>query len=547
MIGDRRTTAGGAVDGLMMEYPLTLEGILRRAETLFGEREVVSLTAGGAARRTTYGELGDRVRRLAGGLAELGIGPEDRVATLCMNHDRHLELYFGVPSLGAVLHTLNPRLPPDDIGYIVRDGGARTIVADVELVPVLGQVLERAALERVVVVGEGDLPAGAVPYEDLLAGPSRPAPADPDERRAAFLCYTSGTTGSPKGVLYSHRALVLHSLTSAMADALDVRETDIVMPVVPMFHVNAWGLPFTAAMAGAGQVLPGRVAGDPAGLVAAIGAERVTVSAGVPTVWLGVLRELDRGAGHDVSSLRTVIIGGSAAPQALIESLERRHGLRVLHAWGMTEMTPVGTVCRLPPQQADDGSEEAYRRRATQGRPIAFVEVRARGEEGLVPWDGSTMGELEVRGPAVAAAYFGASGDPDRFTEDGWFRTGDIVTIDPDGFVEITDRAKDLVKSGGEWISSVALENALVAHPDVAEAAVIAVPHPTWQERPLAVVVLADGATATPEDLLEHLRPRFVSWWLPDAIEIAPSLPHTATGKLLKSDLRERFAGRYSG
>jgi len=529
--------------GLMMDGPLTLDAILRRAETVFGGREIVTRGFDGPPRRTDYATLAERARRLAAGLERLGVRPGDRVATLCMNHDRHLEAYFGVPAMGAILHTLNPRLHTDDLALIVGDAGDGAIIVDEGLLPVLEALRERVDPGTVIVAGDGPPPAGALAFEDLLADdPGGPRP-EPDERDAAFLCYTSGTTGAPKGVLYSHRALVLHSLASGHADALDVREADTVMPVVTMFHVNAWGLPFTSAMAGARQVLPGPRL-DVASLLAAIEEEQVTVAAGVPTVWLALLAALDAEPGaHDVSSLRTVIVGGSAAPRAMIEGFERRHGLHVLHAWGMTEMTPLGTVSRVPPDLAGAPDDERFRVRAAQGRAVPFVEVRARGDEGLVPEDGTAMGELEVRGPFVAAAYYGEDGSSDCFTDDGWFRTGDIVTIDERGIVRITDREKDLVKSGSEWISSVALENALMGHPAVAEAAVIAIPDEIWQERPLAVVVLHDGASATAGELIEHLRPSFASWWLPDGVEFVDALPRTATGKFKKAALRERFGG----
>ncbi len=394
----------------------------------------------------------------------------------------------------------------------------------------------------VVVAGDGSPPAGRARPSRTCSDddPGEDAFPEPDERDAAFLCYTSGTTGAPKGVLYSHRALVVHTLVCGHPDVLDVREADTVMPVVPMFHVNAWGLPFTCAMAGARMVLPGPRL-DPASLLTAIAEEGVTITAGVPTVWLALLAALDAEPGaHDVSSLRSVIVGGSAAPRAMMEGFERRHGVPVLHAWGMTETTPVGTVSRVPAELAGAAEEERFAVRQAQGRPVPFVEVRARGDEGLVAHDGQAMGELEVRGPFVAAGYFGQERS-DRITEDGWFRTGDVVTIDEHQVVRITDREKDLVKSGGEWISSVALENALMGHPDVAEAAVIAVPDPKWQERPLAVVVLRDGASAAPDDLIEHLRPSFPKWWLPDAVEFVNALPRTATGKFKKAELRERF------
>jgi fatty-acyl-CoA synthase len=534
--------------GLMMDGSLTLAAVLRRAETVFPGREVVTRGFDGPPRRVGYADIASRARRLAAGLQELGIRPGDRVATLCMNHARHLAAYFGVPATGAILHTMNPRLHPDDLALIVGDAGDRAVVVDEGLLPVVEALRERVDPGTVIVAGDAPPPEGTLAFDDLLGDdPGEDGLPEPGEWDAAFLCYTSGTTGAPKGVLYSHRALVLHSLVCGLPDVLDVREADTVMPVVPMFHVNAWGLPFTCAMAGARQVLPGPRL-DAASLLAAIAEEGVTVTAGVPTVWLALLAALDADPGaHDVSTLRCVIVGGSAVPRALMEGLERRHGIPMLHAWGMTEMTPVGTVSRLPPDCAADPEEERYRIREAQGRPVPFVEIRSRGDKGLVPMDGAAMGELEVRGPAVAAQYFGHDGPDDRFTGDGWFRTGDIVTIDERQNVRITDREKDLVKSGGEWISSVALENTLMGHPDVAEAAVIAVPDPKWGERPLAVVVPRDGASPTPEELVDHLRPSFPSWCLPDAVEFVDAIPRTATGKFKKADLRARFGSPQPG
>jgi fatty-acyl-CoA synthase len=386
-----------------------------------------------------------------------------------------------------------------------------------------------------------------IDYEQLLASadPSRFVEPPTDERDAAAMCYTSGTTGRPKGILYSHRAIVLHSLAQGLRDSLSLGEDDTVLPIVPMFHVNAWGLPFSAVLFGCHQVFPGPLL-DPQSVISLLVSERVTVTAGVPTVWLGVLQELDRNPGaYDLSRLRAIVIGGSAAPPAMIRGYQERHGLKIVHAWGMTEMTPLGTLCNLPASLGCASPDEQYRYRARQGTPLPFVELRARSELDLTPWDGKTMGELEVRGPWVASRYYNTQGADRRFTEDGWFRTGDIVTIDDSGCIELTDRAKDLVKSGGEWISSVALETALMGHPAVAEAAVIAVPHPTWDERPLAVVVLKPGQTATPEDLLAFLEPNFAKWWLPDAIEFADEIPRTSVGKFQKSALRERFRNRY--
>jgi fatty-acyl-CoA synthase len=359
------------------------------------------------------------------------------------------------------------------------------------------------------------------------------------------MCYTSGTTGRPKGVVYSHRALVLHSLGSALPDCLDLSESDTVLAVVPMFHANAWGLPFSCALVGASQVLPGPYL-DPASLVELFESRRVTVSAGVPTIWHGLLKYLDANPGRDLSALRQLIVGGAAIPEATIRAFETRHGLRVVHAWGMTETTPLGSVSRVPSELADAPADDQYAWRATQGRPAPLVEVRARGDAGLVPWDGKTMGELEVRGPWVAAAYYESPESAGRWTSDGWFRTGDVVTIGPTGNITIQDRAKDLVKSGGEWISTVALESALLGHVAVAEAVVVAVPHADWSERPLAVVVPKPGCRPTIDELRAHLAPRFAKWWLPDAVVLVESLPKTGTGKYMKHQVRDAHKAHYS-
>jgi fatty-acyl-CoA synthase len=537
--------------GLMMDYPLTIQAISRRAESLFGDRPVVSRRANGTLHRTKYRECLARARRLSVALDRLGVQPGDRVATLCWNHDRHLEAYFAIPAIGAVLHTLNLRLHPDELAYIASHAEDRVLLIDASLVPLLEKLGSRANFEQVIVLSESfdgsSAWPGAIDYELLLADVEESGfrERDPDEREAAVLCYTSGTTGRPKGVLYSHRALVLHSMATAMADAFALRQDDVALAVIPMFHANAWGLPFTAAMVGAGLVLPGERP-DARTLVQLCHSERVTFSAGVPTVWLGLLEALDAAPGkYDLSSLR-LVIGGAAAPEALIRGLEERHGIHAVTSWGMTELTPVGTIGRAPTQAELPDPEARMSRRLKQGLPDTLLELRLRNESGLVPWDGQSMGELEIRGAYVASAYYQSEEEQDRFTDDDWFKTGDIASIDPCGFLEIRDRSKDLIKSGGEWISSVALEGALMSHPAVAEAAVIAVPHPKWLERPLAAVVLRPGVRATGEEILAGLKDRFPSWWLPDALVFVEAIPRTSTGKFLKSALREKFKDYYT-
>jgi fatty-acyl-CoA synthase len=535
--------------GLMMDFPLTIPTIIRRNESFFGHKQVVTRLPDRSIVRRPYAAVIDRARRLAVALTELGIKPGDRVATLGWNTQHHLEAYLAIPSIGGVLHTLNLRLHCDDISYIVNDADDQILLADASTLPIYEQLRSRVSIRKVIVFppAPADLGPGLLDYEALLraADPERYVEPRIEENDAAAMCYTSGTTGRPKGVLYSHRALMLHSLAEAARDCLGVSEQDVVLPVVPMFHVNAWGLPFTCTMVGATQVFPGPFL-DPESLLALLVSERVTVTAGVPTVWMGVLQALDNNPGkYDLSRLRAIVCGGSAASPTLIRGLLERHGLSLLHAWGMTEMTPLGSVCSVPSYLQDAPFDDQLRYRAKQGVPQALVEIRARTEQGFAPWDGQTMGELEVRGPWVAASYYNAEGPDDRFTDDGWFKTGDIVTIGDRGCIELTDRAKDLVKSGGEWISTVALETALMGHPAVAEAAVIAVPHPKWDERPLAVVVLKAGQAATADDLRAFLAPNFAKWWLPDAIEFATEIPRTSVGKFKKTTLRERYRGHY--
>src|ERR687896_1011446 len=518
--------------------------MLRRAEALYGQKEIVTRRPDKSFHRYTYADFVRRAKMLAVALGELGLEKSDRVATLAWNNHQHLEAYFGVPSAGLVLHTINPRLSADDLAYIIVHADDRVLLIDETMVKLLDGFRDRVDLEHVYVLSaDGSAPEGLESYEDLLSAADEGSFEYPDfdEDDAAAMCYTSGTTGRPKGALYSHRAICLHSMASATTDMLGIRERDVVLPVVPMFHVNAWGLPFTSTLVGAKQVMPGPHL-DPESLLEDFSQEKVTITAGVPTIFFGILRKLDEDPrAYDLSSLRAMIIGGSAAPEGVIPGFQERHGLHVLHAWGMTETTPLGTVCHLSTQLDEAPNDERYRVRAKQGIPGAFIEVRARGDEGFVPWDGEAMGELEIRGPWVSGAYFNTEEGSEKFTDDGWFRTGDIVTIDPMGYVEIQDRTKDLIKSGGEWISSVALENSLMAHDAVAEAAVIAIPDERWGERPLGVVVLKDGAEATQEDLLSHLAADHPKWSLPDAIEFVDEIPHTATGKALKMELRERY------
>ncbi len=529
-------------EGLMMDdYPLSLTAVVRRAERFTASREVVSRQPDGSIQRTTIGACVQRARRLAGALAGLGIEPGDPVATVMWNQLEHLELYYALPSMGAVLHTLNPRLHRDELSFIVNDAEDRAIVVDESLLDCFESFHEARDFEHVIVVSRsGSVPDGYLDYEALLADAEPLDWPQDDERRAAAMCYTSGTTGRPKGVVYSHRSLVLHSLVAALPDVKNISRRDTVLPVVPMFHANAWGLVYTATLIGAGLVLPGPKL-DAVSVLDLLADERVTTTAGVPTVWMAVLQALDAEPDRwDLSALRQLVVGGSAAPQSLLKGFDR-HGLTIVHAWGMTETSPLGSICRLPLELDGASEQERYEYRGRQGTASPFVEIRARGEDGeLVPWDDQAMGELEVRGPWVARAYHRGQG-AEKFTDDGWFVTGDVVTIDPQGNLRICDRSKDLVKSGGEWISSVDLENLLMAHEAVAEAAVIAIADERWGERPLAVVVLRDGHEATSDELRAHLAQQYAKWQLPDRFEFIDEIPRTATGKFKKTALRERF------
>jgi fatty-acyl-CoA synthase len=526
----------------MMVSPLLITNMLERAGKLFPRVEIVSSLPDGSRYRYTNSDLLSRSRQLATGLRRAGIRKGDRVATLLWNGQEHLEAYLGIPATGAVVHTLSLRQHPDELAYIMNHAEDRFLIVEDVLLDVWQQVRSRVKCERVFVVDRGGgLPAGTESYEAFLeeAGDDPQYP-NLEEENAAAMCYTSGTTGRPKGVVYSHRAIVLHSLACSMPDQFNISRHDTILPVVSMYHVNAWGLPYSAVLNGSKQVLPGRNL-QPHALLDLMQDEQVTLTAGVPTIWMGVLDALEMHPGRwNLSSALRVLIGGAAAPESMFRKFDK-FGIRAIHAWGMTETTPVATACTTKLGMETWPENELYALRARQGLPLPFIEVRGIGDEGEIPWDGETSGELEVRGPWIAGSYFKFD-QPDKWTDEGWFRTGDVVTIDSEGYVKITDRLKDLIKSGGEWISSVDLENALVGHEAVREAAVIAVPHPKWQERPLALVVLKENQTLEPSDLRSFLKRTFAPWQVPDAFVFVPELPHTSTGKLLKSKLRRDYS-----
>jgi len=526
----------------MMNFPLTLAHIFERAGRLFPRSEIVSRLPDRSLRRYRYADFHRRACALAGALRRMGLKRGDRVATLMWNHHAHLEAYFAVPCSGAVVHTLNLRLHPDDIAFIANHAGDRFLIVDDVLLPLYDKLRAGTNFERVIVVplSGSSVPPWCSDYERLIAESAPFEAPDLKEEDPAGMCYTSGTTGRPKGVVYSHRALALHCLASALPDVMGLSNADTVCPVVPMFHVNAWGIPFTAVMTGSKLVLPGPHL-DAVSLLDLYQSEQVTLTAGVPTIWMGILQALEREpARWTLPPGMRMVVGGAAAPESMIRAFDG-FGLKVIHGWGMTETAPVAAVNYLKRGLEFVSTDEQYALRAKQGVPPPFVEVRAMTPEGEAPWDGTTMGELEVRGPWIAAAYHEPAEDPDRWSADGWFRTGDVVTIDPHGYIKIADRIKDLVKSGGEWISSIALENALAGHPKVAEAAVIGVADEKWGERPLAVVVLKAEQSATAGELREFLAPKFSTIWLPDAFVFVPELPRTSTGKMMKAKLREQF------
>lgn len=531
--------------GQMMDTDLTITSLIRYAADFHGEQEIVSRRVEGDLHRYRYADAYGRIAQLAHALNELGVKPGDRVATLAWNGYRHLELYYAIPGIGAICHTINPRLAPEQIAYIIGHAEDTHLFFELSFLDLVGKLASELKTVRsfVLLTDDSHMPAaipGLLSYERLLA--DKPAVYDwpaLEERTASSLCYTSGTTGNPKGVLYNHRSTLLHSFALCGGDWLCLRSRDAVLPVVPMFHANAWGIPYAAAMAGAKLVLPGPRL-DGGSLCELFAQEGVTITAGVPTVWIDVLRHLEETGGR-LPTLERMMIGGSAAPRAMIEKFEEVYDVRMAHGWGMTELSPVGTLFNYKRDMANWPAEQRYTLQAKSGRPLYGVDLKIVDDEGkTLPRDGKTAGNLLVRGPWVASGYFKGEGR-DALTADGWFRTGDVATLDGEGFIQISDRSKDLIKSGGEWISSIELENIAMAHPAVQEAAAVAIPHPKWQERPLLVVVPKAGKTVKGEDLLAFFKGKVANWWIPDDVVFVQSLPHTATGKVLKKQLREDF------
>lgn len=539
------------MSALMQSFPLLISSLLDHAALNHGQTEIVSRGADGIVRRSNWSEVASRVRRAANMLDRLGVKPGERVASLAWNNSNHIELYFAVPGSGRVLHTVNPRLFMDQLTYIIKHGGSRFLFVDRDLLPLAQSIAAEVGTIEALIVLDGEPTEAALAkvlsYEALLAGEDDcydwPRLS---EDSASTLCYTSGTTGNPKGVLYSHRSTILHAYGAVAADGMALSALDTVLLGVPLFHVNAWGVPFAAAMCGAKLVLPGpRLDGN--SLYTLLRDEGATFTLGVPTLWLGLFEYLESSvAPEDYAklALQRVLVGGSAAPIELIRKFDKMLGVELIHAWGMTETSPLVTICKPLKHHADLTDEQLYELRAHQGRTLFGVELRIVDESGAVlSRDGATSGHLHVRGGWIAKGYFGSS--EDAVDEDGWFPTGDIARITPDGFLKITDRAKDIIKSGGEWISSVELENAAIGDPCVAEAAVIGIPHPKWQERPLLLVRPTPGQEVRPDALLKYMGERVAPWWLPDDVLVVENLPHTATGKILKSHLREKYYSHF--
>jgi 3-(methylthio)propionyl---CoA ligase len=534
--------------GLMMDRPLLVSSLIEHAGRYHGDAEIVSRSVEGPIHRTTYAEAERRAKRVGNALARLGIAPGDRVATLAWNGYRHFELYFGISGIGAVCHTINPRLFPEQIEYIVNHAEDQLLFLDLTFVPLVEKLAHKLRPIRhfVLMTDAAHMPETTLPnvlcYETLIADASEELDWPQfDERTACSLCYTSGTTGNPKGALYSHRSTILHTFAITSADAVGFTSSEVICPIVPMFHVNAWGVPYASAMCGAKLVFPGAALDGPS-LCELFEREGVTLALGVPTVWLGMLKAMGD-SGKKPPALSRLLIGGSAAPRAMIETFEKTYGIDILHGWGMTEMSPVGTLSTLKGKHRDLPVDERIGIKALQGRPMYGVEMKIVDAEGRrLPHDGVAVGELLVRGPWIIGAYYNdEAASRAAFDAEGWFRTGDVCAIDPDGYVRIADRAKDVIKSGGEWISSIDVENAAMGHPDVAEAAVIGLPHPKWSERPLLIVVPKAGAEPTKDALIGYLATRMPKWMLPDDVVFTSDLPHTATGKLLKTKLRETY------
>ena len=534
--------------GLIMDYPLTLTQFFERARKIFHRKTMATRVPGVGLWRYTYADYADRVCRLSAALAKLGLAKGDRVGTFAWNSHRHMEVYFATPLMGMVLHTVNIRLSPQDITYIINHAEDRVLVVDASLWHLLEPIRKDLTSVRHFIVmkdsPDAQIPPGALDYEALVAD-AKPVESWPklDETDAAGMCYTSGTTGHPKGVVYTHRGVYLHCFASSTVDVLGICERDVILHIVPMFHANAWCVPFAGVMNGSTQIFGGPNP-QPRDIVEIVHNERVTLVGAVPTVWIAIQAILEKEPQWDISSIRCIPIGGSAAPRTLIELFDKEYGAYMLHAWGMTEMSPLGTVCR-PRSYADSlPDDERYTIRAKQGAMVAGVDMRIVDDGGTVqPWDGKCVGEIQVRGPWITSGYYNNPAGAAQFTEDGWFRTGDVASIDPEGYVQITDRTKDLIKSGGEWISSVDMETSIMGHPKVMEAAVIAVPHERWQERPLACVVPKPEHkdNLTEKEILDYLAPLVAKWWLPDEVVFIDAVPKTSVGKFDKKVLRERF------
>jgi fatty-acyl-CoA synthase len=533
------------LNDLMMNYPLTLTHFFERSRRLFAHKTLATRVPGQPLFRYTYADFAERTMRLAGVLRDLGVRKGDRVATLAWNSHRHLEVYWAAPLSGAVLHTLNFRLSAQDLTYIINHAGDSVILADASVYPMLAGIRDKIpGVKHIVVMADTTdavVPAGVPEYEALLA---RSEPVTPwpqlEETDALGMCYTSGTTGHPKGVVYTHRGIFLHCMAQAMTDTMGLSENDVILHVVPMFHANAWCVPYGGVMVGATQIFAGPNI-QPRDICEIVQAEHVTFVGAVPTVWIAV-KELVEKEGYDISTIRCIPIGGSAAPRSLIEAFDKKFGATMMHAWGMTEMSPIGTLARLKSYMREWTEDDQYAVRAKQGYPVAGVELRIVNDEGREqPWDGVSMGEIQVRGPWVLKSYYDNPDAADRFTDDGWFRTGDVAVIDPEGYIQITDRTKDLIKSGGEWISSIDVESMIMGHPKVLEAAVIAVPHPKWVERPLACVVPKPGVSIDPAEIVDYLRDKLARWALPDEVVLIDAVPKTSVGKFDKKVLRERF------